>query len=69
MWGEWAGQAVEDTDWGKGSGVWIQIKTMKGDEIAGGVGKRGTLDASCCCFITLLSFINNLNVFNKNDLL
>ena len=42
---------------------------MGGGETAGGIGKRGALVVPCCCFVTLLSFIGNLNLFNKNDLL
>ena len=45
------------------------IRTMIGDDTAEGIGKRGALAAPCCCFVTPLYFIGNLNLFNKNDLL
>ena len=45
------------------------IKTVAKVETAGGVGKRGALVVPCCCLVTILSFIDNINLFNTNDLL
>ena len=37
---------------------------MSGVEAAPGIEKKGALAASCCCFVTLLSFIYSNNNFN-----